>query len=130
MRLDPELDAPHMTGPSRDYHAMYGKEKQFRVEQHSIVPGRANYDIKLTPRPKTHERPHYDLVPGRTPVLVRNSNINPAAAGVGDATSEWSVSDSLLGATDPGYTAPTSLVNGKTIAIGAVLGLLAFKLLH
>jgi hypothetical protein len=128
MKLDPELDAPHMTGPSRDYHQLYGKEDQYRVERHTIQPGRADYSVKTKPRPQTHERPNYDLVPGRTPVLVRNSNINPAAEGVGDATSEWNVSASLLGENDPGYTAPMTPINGKTIFAGVLLGFLAFRL--
>ena len=128
MRLDPELDAPSMTGPSRDYHSMYGKESQFRVEQHAIQPGYADYNIKTKPRPKTHTKPHYDLVPGRTPVLVRNSNINPAGEGMGDATSEWNVSASMLGEEDNGYTAPLSPLNGKTVGLGLLLGFLAFRL--
>lgn len=128
MRLDPSLDAPSMTGPSRDYHTMYSKESRWRDEPHNIAPGRVPVSMKLTKKVKTSEKPNYDLQPGRIPVLVRNSNINPAAEGVGDATSEWNVSAELLGQEDPGYTAPLSIFNGKTIVAGVVLGFLAFRI--
>ena len=99
MRLAQELNEP-MTGPSRDYHTMYGKEAQWRDEPHNINPMRAPVSMKLTRKTKTSKKPHYDLVPGRVPVLVRNSNINPAAEGTGDSTSEWNVSESMLGQED------------------------------
>ncbi len=123
------LDNSTMSGPSRDYHTLYGKEQVWRDEPHAIDPGRAQgYSFALKPRPDTQKKPHYDLVPGRVPVLVRNSNINPAADGSGAATSEWSVSNQMLGQEDPGFTPPTKALNTKTVVAGLVLGFLVFRL--
>lgn len=69
-------------------------------------------------RPLTHKMVH-DLVGGRIPVRVRQSNINPDNAGEEAVSSMWALSDPQLAAdVDPAAESPAP--GGLGISVGAL----------
>jgi hypothetical protein len=92
--LDNQTEGPDVTGPTRDHNQVAKNETVYRQEwSYNVRPGRLPVSLMAKARPQTSATPISGLAPGRLPVLVRNSNMNPAASGSGDMNSTWRVSD-------------------------------------
>lgn len=138
--LDSQTEGPDATGPTRDHAKTTAMEPVYRQEwSYNIKPGRMPVSLQAKARPQTVATPISGLSPGRLPILVRNSNINPAATGSGQMNSQWRVSDpywgtqqgqaELAGMGDsaaPTVAAPTQSVTPILLSIAAVIGIVGF----
>ena len=102
--LDPITEGPQVMGPSRDWNAIAKRERVWRQEMpYNVRPQRLPVTLQMPmARPQVSKPVLGGLKPGRLPVLIRNSNINPQASGQGVGHSSWSVSDPYWAHTQPG----------------------------
>ncbi len=139
--LDPVTEGPDVTGPSRDWHAITGKEPVYRQERFALKPQRLPVHLATKARPKTVQSPIVEMPLGRMPVMVRNSNQRPIEAGVSADGSVWGVSDpgrwhrhdsnlAADAAADAGIPAPTmgwdANLKARLVMLGVAAGLAAY----
>lgn len=142
--LDSQTEGPDVTGPTRDHAQTTATEKTYRQEwSYNIRPGRMPVSLQAKSRPITTATPISGLAPGRLPVLVRNSNVNPAASGSGDTNSTWRVSDpywgtqqgrsELAGMGDnpaPTVVVPQTDVTHALLGFAALVGVVGWWVFH
>jgi hypothetical protein len=115
--LDSQREGPDVTGPTRDHAADTAANPTYRQEwSYNIQPGRRPVTLTGRTRPQTTAAKTTTLTPGRMPVLVRNSNMNPAATGTGDSNSTWRVSDPYWSNTSEGAAAVAGLGDPPPLA--------------